>query len=144
MIKTSVLLVFVLIIISCRNDRDKNMRRSGNSIESILDIVIENKDGNIIEFPEIYDSLATVIPDDDNEHLILAEALKKRGFKVINWGRGNYPPRGQRIVMLTLQKEQCYCEVAKIYYYTTSASNFQVAENISCMDSLSYFKNHKN
>lgn len=66
--------------------------------------------------------------------------LKKKGFKVINWGRGSYHPRGARIVSITLQKNDCICEVNKIYYSTASDTLFEVVERIRCVDSLTYAK----
>ena len=79
-------------------------------IEKTIDFVIQNKDGNTIELPFIYDSLVSVIPEDSTENLLLVNVLKKKGFKTIDWGRGNYPPRGPRIVTLTMQKDDCLCE----------------------------------
>lgn len=47
--------------------------------------MLEKPNGNQIEFPEIYDSLAKEIPNDREEKLILVEKLKWRGFKITKW-----------------------------------------------------------
>ena len=121
-------LITSFLIISCTQ---KNEPKSGFE-DKIIDLVIENANGKSIEFPEIYDSLTKNIPEDNVEKLILVEKLKSKGFKVINSGRGNYPPLGPRIVIFTLKKENCECEVAKIYYSTISDSVYNMTERISC------------
>lgn len=136
MAKPIILISVLLAAFSCGKGPDKTSSSAGGFIENTLDFVIEHQDNNIIELPSLYDSLATQLPADSAETLLLAEALKKRGFKVINWGRGNFPPRGPRFVSLTLQKDNCFCEVSKIYYSTLYDMRFEMAERISCTDSV--------
>jgi hypothetical protein len=97
----------------------------------------------MIELPNLYDSLTNHIMEDSTERLILVEALKKRDFKVIDWGRGNCPPLGPRIVSIKMKKGDCFCQIDKIYYKTISDSLFQMTERIRCSDSLTFYKNDK-
>ncbi len=53
--------------------------------DKIIDLVIKESDGQPIEFPEIYDSLVSDIPEDKDEKLILVEKLKSKGFKIATW-----------------------------------------------------------
>ena len=142
MTKISIFITLSLTTLSCKIVIDKNLPKTKGFIENTIDFVIEHKDNNVIELPFIYDSLVTQIPDDSLESLILAESLKKRGFKVINWDRGNHP-RGPRFVNLTLQKENCICEVTKFYYSTYSDTLYEMAERIACNDSLIFYKKIK-
>ena len=100
--------------------------------EKILDFVTQNMDNESVELDNLYDKTVEKIPNDNEEKLILVEKLKKRGFKEINWGRGNYPPLGARIINITLKKDDCECEVSKIYYFTTFEDIFIMKEKISC------------
>jgi hypothetical protein len=139
--KNKFIIIFIAtIFFSCKSDNQNNFSGSKDFIENIIDLQINNKGNNIIELPDISDSLVTIIKTDTSENLVLVNALKKRGFKVIKWGRGNYPPCGSRIVSLTLKKDSCFCAVNKIYYSTINDSLFRISENIRCGDSLSIFK----
>ena len=133
MIKSLIFILPLLMLLGCKEKTTKTTATK-NSTESIVDFVLEHKDNTVIELPNLYDSLVTNIPDDSVETLILAEILKKKGFKVINWGRGNFM-NGPRIVNFTLQKENCFCVVSKMYYSTASDTLFQMAERINCIDS---------
>jgi hypothetical protein len=137
------ILVFCLFCFSsCVGGKNSNIG-SEKPIENTIDYIIENKNNIKFEFPSIYDSLARQIPQDDQESLILSEILKKKGFKEVYWGRGNFPPLGPRIITMALQKGDCICEVSKIYYYTIDDSLYEVSERINCEDSSSYYKQNK-
>lgn len=82
--------------------------------------------------PDLYDSLANKIPEDKDEKLILVEKLKMKGFKITNWGRGNIPPLGPRIVNVELMSGRCICEVTKTYYSTTVDTLYQMTEGVKC------------
>jgi hypothetical protein len=120
------LLVFFLLT-SCTNKEESN----SNFYDKVLDLVIENSNGENVEFPELYDKLTTKIADDNNEKLKLVEKLKTKGFKVTNWGRGNHP-LGPRIIIINLKKDNCECEVAKIYYSTANDTLYNMTERINC------------
>jgi hypothetical protein len=137
-------IIFFLLIINsswmaCKSTVKKTISKADFN-EAVLDWATSRKDNQPVELPNIYDSLVTIIAEDRNEKIILAEMLKKRGFSVIDAGRGNYPPRGPRIFSLTLQKGDCICKVDKIYYNTVDSNTWEPAERICCSDSLTYQK----
>ena len=122
------LILFVpLLLFSCNSKNDDQYKDFN---EKIVDFTIKNSDGKFIELPNLYDSLSKNIKDDKTEKLILVQILKKKGFEVINWGRGNHP-LGSRIVSLTLKIDSCECEVEKIYY-SDNDSVVNVSERIKC------------
>jgi len=135
-------LIFLILICpffqSCNNKES-----SQDQVENFLNYVTTEKDNLLIELPELYNSLTNQIPDDSIERLVLVEALSKRGFKIIGWGRGNYPPSGVRIVNIVMKKENCFCQIDKIYYKTSSDSLFQMSERIRCADSLKFYNASK-
>jgi coenzyme F420-reducing hydrogenase gamma subunit len=113
--------------LSCSEKKE----RKSDFEDQVLDLVIENSNGKPVEFPELYDKLVVTIPVDDKEKLKFVEKLKAKDFKVINWGRGNHI-LGPRIIIITLKKEDCECEVAKIYYSTVSETVYNITERVSC------------
>lgn len=117
----------LLYYLSC----NENKIRSTNFHDRILDIIIENSNGEIVEFPELYDSLTNKIADDKAEKLKFVEKLKPRGFKIVDRGRGNHI-LGPRSVVINLKKKDCECEVAKTYYSTSVDSLYRISEKISC------------
>ena len=125
----TVLLVFLLLI-SCTETKEHDSRADFN--EKILDFVVENSEDIYVELPEIYNATSNNIPNDKDEKIFLAQKLKDKGFKVTGWGRGNYPPSGPRIIMLTLKKGNCECEVDKVYYATLFDSEYVMTERIKC------------
>ncbi|WP_264510566.1 hypothetical protein [Flavobacterium sp. N1719] len=126
--KIILLSIIFLLTISC----SKEIKNRSDFEDNVINLILEKPNGKQIEFPEIYDSLAKRIPDQKDEKLLLVEKLKLRGFKIINSGRGNYPPLGPRIVIVTMKKDNCECEVSKIYYSTISENEFKMTESISC------------
>jgi len=115
------------LFISCVEKKESNL----NFYDKSLNFIIENPDGEIVEFPQIYDSLTNKIADDNEEKLQLVEKLKAKGFKVTNSGRGNHT-LGPRIVVINMKKDNCECEIAKIYYSTANDSLYHMTEKISC------------
>lgn len=123
----------LLLLVGCGSQH----QRSEDFIESILDLTTTTSStkyepGEYVQFTNLYDTLAHSIPEDKDEKLILVERLKKRGFKITNSGRGNFPPLGPRIVIVELTDGSCVCEVSKIYYSTTTDTLYQMAEGINC------------
>lgn len=141
------LIILILIsefLFSCNENTKKVLKSQDNRVENILNYVTSTKDNVMIELPNLYDSLTDNISEDSTERLILVEALKNRAFRVINLGRGNYPPLGARIVSITMKKGDCFCQIDKIYYKTNSDSLFQMTERIRCSDSLTLYKSENN
>ncbi|MDI1255760.1 MAG: hypothetical protein PSV16_06645 [Flavobacterium sp.] len=123
------LILVSILFFSCS---EKPIKKPENFNEKVVDFVIENADDKFIEISELYDSLTTNIPEDKDEKIILVQILKKKGFKIVNYGRGNFPPLGARIIDVTLKNKNCECVVDKIYYLTISDSLYEMRENIKC------------
>lgn len=130
-------LISILLIGVCLTTCNEKLSRRGDDfVEEVVDLAVRLKNNRPIELSTLYDSLATTLPADSVETLVLAEELKRKGFKVIDWGRGNFPPNGVRIVVLGLKKDSCYCSVSKMYYSTIRNDLYQIRESISCKDSV--------
>jgi hypothetical protein len=123
-------LLFLCLVFSC--GQKQQVEKPTDFSDKVIEFVIENKSDQAIEIDGLYDSTIDDIPEDKDEKLLLAEKLKTKGFKVKTSGRGNYPPIGERIVTLTLQKGDCECEVSKIYYHTIFESTYIRKERIHC------------
>lgn len=123
-------LLILFSIISYSQTEKTNSKKDFN--DKIIDFALDNCEDKFIELPDLYEKTTEKISNDKNEKLILAEKLKKRGFEVINWGRGNNPPLGPRIIALTLKKGNCECEIIKIYYSTADESQYKITEKIKC------------
>ncbi len=123
--------IALLAIFSCT---EKTKTASKDFPEKVVDFMIENADATedkMIEIPRLYDSLATEIPKDSDEKLILTEILKKKGFEVTHWGRGNFK-HGPRFISLTLTKDSCECRVDKMYYNGLIKGDYEMRESIQC------------
>jgi hypothetical protein len=129
--KKLILIPVLLLLASCTS-RDESHK---DFVDQVLDVTIRTSSDKSVEFPELYDSLAHEIPEDQDEKLILVERLKHRGFDVVSSGRGNFPPLGPRIVAFKLRKGNCTCEVSKKYYATATDTIYQMVEGISCKKS---------
>lgn len=103
-----------------------------DSSDDLLELIILSADGNEIEFPDLYKDFVSVIPEDKDEKSILSEKLKAKGFKITNWGRGNFPPHGPRIINIIFKRDSCECEVSKMYYSTTVDTLYEVKESVRC------------
>lgn len=121
------------IIVSCTKTKTDNQKFDllDELNQKIISLVVENANDKFIEFPDLYSELYPLIPDDENESLKIVDFLKFKGFETSNWGRGNYPPLGPRIISITLNKGNCECQVDKIYYNTNS-ENFLATERVKC------------
>jgi hypothetical protein len=96
----------------------------------LVDNLILNKTGIPIEFPSLYTELSEGLPDSTT--FLIGDYLIQQGFAVIESGRGNYPPRGPRIVTKVFKRQNCSCTVSKIYYSTTHDGYYEMAERIKC------------
>jgi hypothetical protein len=132
----------LLCLFSWKEKKPRFKHMSDGFVEKCLDLVIETKGDDLIEFPHIYDSLATDIPWPSNDTVLLEGMLQERGFKMINYGWGPFPG-GPRLVSRAMQKGDCICEVAKLYKDTQVDGYYEMAESISCMDSMTHEKTRK-
>lgn len=101
-------------------------------VDELLAVIIERMDSIPVEFPAIYDTLASRIPVDSVEQLIIVKKLEEQGFTIKRWERGNFA-KGPRIVVVELEKEDCHCTVSKRYYTNTISDEYwDMTETISC------------
>lgn len=98
-----------------------------NYIDSLMLDICSTSDLEFFDLYPILDSIAS----DKYENSILVDLLKTKGFKVINWGRGNWM-EGPRILNFTLSNQQCECQVDKLYYSTEQERKYKVTERIKC------------
>ncbi len=114
---------------------DKRKQERHDFIKILVDFVVESaaaQAGKIVELPGLYDTLSIGIPDDESETILLVEVLKKDGFEVADYSKGNFPS-GAGMVSVTLEKESCQCRVDKMYYNTLSGNeHYQMTESIEC------------
>lgn len=139
--KILTVLTILPFMISCQNKQEqeeddlKELQKQPIEFnEKIVDFVIENSNDKFIELPNLYDSLPKeMVPNDKDEKLILVQILKRKGFEITNWERGNHP-LGPRIVVFNLKKDRCECEVQKIYYSTDALPEeiYKTTERIKC------------
>jgi len=122
------LFVFTFGLFCCCHEPESDK----DFVDDVIDLIIQSSTGEAVQFPYLYSQLAHTISDDKEEHIILVEKLKHRGFMVTNWGRGNFPPLGPRIIHVELKKENCICSITKAYYATTTDALYQMVEGISC------------
>ncbi len=99
--------------------------------QEIIDLIIQAKNNEFVEFSDIYETSASAIKSDEEEKILLVQFLKKKGFKVENWGRGNFP-YGPRIISIEMVKADCRCDVAKLYYSYDNDGTNEVKEKIRC------------
>ena len=126
-----ILILFSILFFSC-NEKPKNPHEDFN--EKVVEFALENSNNKFIELPNLYDSLSKeIVAKDGDEKLILVQILKKKGFEIKDWGRGNHP-LGARIITTKLRKGNCECEVLKTYYSTDDLPKeiYKTTESIRC------------
>ena len=133
------LILISLFVLSCSSKAKQTEKKLDDPVENIVNYVTSTRDNLMIELPYLYDTLTNHIAEESAERFILVEKLKKKDFKIIDWGRGNYPPLGSRIISIVMKKGNCFCQVDKIYYKTIVDSLFQMTERIRCSDSLTFY-----
>lgn len=118
----------VFAFVSCGNDKEMHP----DFTDQVLDLAIESSRGKTIQFPDLYDTLTSVIAKEDVEKVVLVDKLKNRGFEVIKWGRGNNSPLSPRIINYEMRRKDCKCEVTKMYQITLEDSRYQMIESLRC------------
>lgn len=127
MLKHCFILGGLLLLLSCGNSKKQE---DSALFAPLVDNLILNKTGIPIEFPSLYKELSEGLPDSTT--FLIGDYLIQQGFTVIESGRGNYPPRGPRIVTKVFKRQDCSCTVSKIYYNTTHEGYYEMAERIKC------------
>lgn len=82
------------------------------------------------EFDNLYEAI-DIIPDTQNDFLILDEYLETQGFIEKSWGRGNWD-KGPRFIQLEFEKNDLLCTIVKRYYNPNETGLMQVTESIVC------------
>ena len=98
--------------------------------KNIDSLLLDICSANDLEFISLYPILDS-ISSDKYENLILVDFLKKKNFKVIEWGHGNWM-EGPRIVSFIMSDQQCECQIDKLYYSTEQEGIYKVTERIKC------------
>ena len=125
-------LFLIFVLFSCKETVETESESNDDYNERLIDFIISNRNGTYLELNDLYNSTTNTINNEDDENLKLVEILKSKGFKIVEFGRGNYPPLGPRIVSFYLEKDRCKCQVDKIYYYTTITETYSNTERIKC------------
>lgn len=93
-----------------------------------------------VEFEHLYDGPKS-IQSDEEEHLILLDSLRSKGYEIIHNGRGNWE-KGPRIISYDVTNYFCDCQVDKLYYSPEINGKYKVTERVEChtkIDSLESF-----
>jgi hypothetical protein len=131
--KKITLLLLIVFAFSCQDDSGQSAPEKQNLFpENVVDLAIKTKDKNVIELPMMYDSLVTVLPQDENTKL--GQILVNKGFQEIEARQGNWGNRGPRFVHRSYRKDDCICNVSKMYYTTTNDKLYEIHESINCFE----------
>ncbi len=109
------------------------------AIKNQLDTILKNLTaGDNFLFTDFYPVMAT-LPIADTDPFILAERLKQLGFKMVDWGRGNWKTKlheGPLFYYEMYQKNDLFCNVYKLFAYNEcmqdSSYNLIAYEQIEC------------
>lgn len=125
-----VLFIASLLLFSCAEKTQPNS--DADIIDKVITTVMTTKTGETVELPDLYDRTVGNIPQDNDQHVILADRLELRGFKKTASGRRDQQLSGRRMFVVTMQKDDCQCEVSKVFYSTANVSEYFVSERIAC------------
>ena len=134
--KQIISILTIIFLFGCNNkqgtfDNNDNIKTTDNSEKEQFDNGLDYKKVNQtyldtlmiqicstenIEIIDLYPILDT-IASDKMEKLILVDKLKTKGFKVKDWGRGNWQD-GPRIISFKMTDTHCECQIDKLYYST--------------------------
>ena len=124
--------LFVLVVLSSCTSNDaatKEVIDTELLWRNTIHDIVEKKIGLLVEFPVMHGEVVTQIPDKSPIHI--EKELLKQGFVLVQSGRGNHH-RGPRVVSKLLKKDNCYCDVNKWYYNTTTKKEYMTTESIVC------------
>jgi hypothetical protein len=97
--------------------------------EKFLEQVKKLENGLKIEVVDLYEDTENI---SDYEKLYISDYLKKKGFEVTNYGRGNWF-LGPIIESETLESNDFKCKVDKLYYTQDSTKKYKITERIECI-----------
>ena len=102
---------------------------STSKTEELIQLVVDEKAGIEVEFKSLHDSLFTQLPDSTPSRILAV--LIRQGFEVTQSGSGNFD-NGPRIVVKTLQQEDCECTLTLKYHNTRIPGAFELRESLMC------------
>jgi hypothetical protein len=124
------LLPFLFCSVSCKTDKEPDF--DNDFIDRAISLATKHPEGKYIELPDLYDTPVNYIPENNDENFLITEKLKIRGFKTTGITRNDYQLLGRRVITMTLLKDDCQCEVSKVYYMTSNISEYIRSERIKC------------
>lgn len=129
-----VILIFIDVNLIKTNETSSPVTFNCSNLKEIEDLNLEFCDNIHIVFDNLYD-IVDVLPLRINDSTLVKEILLDNGFKIINYGSGNWE-KGPRFTLIEYQKDSCKCSTLKIYYYNSqiedSLFNMKVEEKIIC------------
>lgn len=142
-----IFLIATALLFSCQNQEKENPSEKSNETTDKGEIPTEFKVSKIKDNPSLFENICSASPmeftdlyprvrsisDDSHESLQLVQTLKKLGFEIKDFGRGNFE-LGPRLVSFTMQKDSCKLRVDKLYYSTDTVGTFRVTERIKIID----------
>jgi hypothetical protein len=129
-IKILLLFPFLFTLGACKSDKEPDF--NNDFTDRPITIAIKNPEGKYIELPDLYNTPVNYIPENNDENFLIAEKLKIRGFKQTAISRNDFQLLGRRVITMTLLKDDCQCEVSKVYYATSNVSEYIRSERIKC------------
>jgi len=97
--------------------------------EKFLEQVKKLENGLKLEIVDLYEDSENI---SSYENLYIGEYLKKNGFEVTHYGRGNWF-LGPIIENETLENKDYKCTVDKLYYSQDSTKKYKITERIECV-----------
>jgi len=128
--KTLGVLPFFLAITACKKEIPPQYGQ--DFTDKVIDLVIAAENGQRVSFPDLYPMKATRIPTAEDDRLILADRLALRGFKVTVKHIEDAPLSGRHTLVVEMVRDNCSCEVSKMYASTENVSQYLQTETIAC------------
>ncbi|MFT3793195.1 hypothetical protein [Flavobacterium sp.] len=122
----------LLLLAVCCTEKKTSPYPDADFADRVVNFAIESYSSQYIELPELYPEPARLVPEEKDDHSILADKLQLRGFQFKNVSTANFPLQGRRIRTMVLENESCRCEVGKIYYSTGNIAEYLRTERIKC------------
>ena len=147
-----ILVAFSVLVFGCKKDTPKQPEEvlveptleisepKKEEVKTAIkkDLIIDGK-----EFEEMLDDLCGVenikviniydhdgILNDAEKKSFVVQKLKKEGFEIASWGRGN-SEKGPRVISYELRSDDCVCHVIKSYE-TVKDGSLEIYDTITC------------